>query len=231
MQKNATIVAAALSIAASLFAGEASAQQAYKIGISGAATGPASPSYLPHIEESACTCGSSTTRAASMPQRSSVIVDDKAAPSEAASSAKRLMDDDAEVLAVGPDGLSSTYAPMFQAATRTKTRSFSWARPSVRAMRPGRQNPLMFLRRQHVGPRHRRLLASPLVKALAEKNREELKLALVAADIYQPAGHRRHGGARQERERHDRRRSRRCRSEPPTSAGLPSASSQAAPIT
>ena len=41
---------AALVAAAGLHAGAASAQSGYKIGISGAATGPASPSYLPHIE-------------------------------------------------------------------------------------------------------------------------------------------------------------------------------------
>ena len=49
-----------------------------------------------------------------------IVLDDKAAPSEAASNAKRLMDDE-QVLAVGQMSLSSTYAPMFQAATRTKT--------------------------------------------------------------------------------------------------------------
>src|SRR3954453_16538203 len=41
---------AGLVAAAGLHADAASAQLGYKIGISGAATGPASPSYLPHIE-------------------------------------------------------------------------------------------------------------------------------------------------------------------------------------
>ena len=49
-----------------------------------------------------------------------IVLDDKASPSEAASNAKRLMDDE-QVLAVGQMSLSSTYAPMFQAAARTKT--------------------------------------------------------------------------------------------------------------
>jgi branched-chain amino acid transport system substrate-binding protein len=43
----ATVVAGCV---ATMLASEAPAQTAYKIGVSGAATGPASPSYLPHIE-------------------------------------------------------------------------------------------------------------------------------------------------------------------------------------
>ncbi|MGO9699733.1 MAG: hypothetical protein ACLPX7_10780, partial [Xanthobacteraceae bacterium] len=52
MLRKVTIAAvplAALCLSA-LIAGNVSAQTAYKVGISGAATGPVSPSYLPHIE-------------------------------------------------------------------------------------------------------------------------------------------------------------------------------------
>jgi len=101
--------------------GTATAQTAYKIGISGAATGPASPSYLPHIEGIRTYFRQLNDKGGVNGAKVEVTyLDDKAAPSEAASNAKKLMDDE-QVLAVGLMSLSSTYAPMFQAATRTNT--------------------------------------------------------------------------------------------------------------
>ena len=112
---------AGLVAAAGLHAGEASAQLGYKIGISGAATGPASPSYLPHIEGLRIYLSQLNDKGGVNGHKIDFIVlDDKAAPTEAANNAKRLMDDD-QVLAVALMSLSSTYAPMFQAAVRTKT--------------------------------------------------------------------------------------------------------------
>jgi branched-chain amino acid transport system substrate-binding protein len=112
---------AALSLTAGLASSAALAQTPYKIGISGAATGPASPSYLPHIEGIRLYLRQLNDKGGINGGKVDVVlVDDKAAPSEAASNAKRLMDDE-QVLAVGLMSLSSTYAPMFQAATRTKT--------------------------------------------------------------------------------------------------------------
>lgn len=184
MQRNATILAAALSIAASIFGGEAGAQQTYKIGISGAATGPASPSYLPHIEGIRTYLRQLNDKGGINGAKIDVIfVDDKAAPSEAASNAKRLMDDE-QVLAVGLMSLSSTYAPMFQAATRTKTLVLLLGQ----AVCPGNaagadKNPLVFCGGSTSDPVTAGYWQVPLVKALADKNREELKLALVAADI------------------------------------------------
>src|SRR5262249_39030987 len=121
MQGQGTRLLASLTIAVAALAGTADAQQAYKIGISGAATGPASPSYLPHIEGIRAYIRQLNEKGGVNGMTiDAVFVDDKAAPSEAASNAKRLMDDEG-VLAVGLMSLSSTYAPMFQAATRTKT--------------------------------------------------------------------------------------------------------------
>ena len=88
-----------------------------------------------------------------------IVLDDKAAPSEAATNAKRLMDDE-QVLAVGQMSLSSTYAPMFQAAARTKTptsaaRPWRCARPTHHAA----DESLRLLRRQHVRSQHCAALA------------------------------------------------------------------------
>jgi branched-chain amino acid transport system substrate-binding protein len=99
----------------------AMAQSSIKIGVSGAATGPASPNYLPNIEAFRMYVRGINDRGGVNGSKIELIVlDDKAAPSEAASNAKRLMDDE-QVLMVGQMSLSSTYAPMFQAAARTKT--------------------------------------------------------------------------------------------------------------
>src|SRR5262245_51732593 len=184
MRKRPAIFATALAVAGSLFVGTANAQQTFKIGISGAATGPASPSYLPHIEGIRTYLRQLNDKGGIDGAKVDVIfVDDKAAPSEAASNAKRLMDDE-QVLAVGLMSLSSTYAPMFQAATRTKTPVLLLGQ----AVCPGNaagpdKNPLVFCGGSTSDPSTAGYWQVPLVKALAEKNREELKLALVAADI------------------------------------------------
>src|SRR3972149_5408774 len=105
------LLAAALALP---LASSVSAQTAYKIGISGAATGPASPSYLPHIESIRTYIRQLNDNGGINGVKVDVVfVDNKASPSEAASNAKRLMDDEG-VLAVGLISLSSTYAPMFQ---------------------------------------------------------------------------------------------------------------------
>ena len=68
--------------------------------------------------------------------------------------------DDEQVLAVGLMSLSSTYAPMFQAATRTKTPVLLLGQAVCPANAAGPQmNPIRVLRRQHVRSEHRRLLA------------------------------------------------------------------------
>src|SRR6476620_3230802 len=91
----------------------AMAQSAIKIGVSGAATGPASPNYAPNIEAFRMYVRTINDRGGINGSKIELIVlDDKAAPSEAASNAKRLMDDE-QVLAVAQMSLSSTYAPMF----------------------------------------------------------------------------------------------------------------------
>src|SRR3974390_2339399 len=101
---SALLLAAALGLPC---ATSVPAQTAYKIGISGAATGPASPSYLPHIEGIRTYLRQLNDRGGVNGNKIDVIyMDDKAAPSEAASNAKKLMDDD-NVLAVGLMSLSS----------------------------------------------------------------------------------------------------------------------------
>src|SRR6266542_4454762 len=123
MLRKTTFLAVSLTALCStvMFIYPASAQSAYKIGISGAATGPASPSYLPHIEGIRTYLRQLNDKGGINGAKVDVVfVDDKAAPSEAASNAKRLMDDE-QVLALGLMSLSSTYAPVFQAAARTKT--------------------------------------------------------------------------------------------------------------
>jgi branched-chain amino acid transport system substrate-binding protein len=184
MQTHAKRLAVALAMAAATCAGTASAQQAYKIGISGAATGPASPSYLPHIEGIRTYIRQLNDKGGVNGVKiDAVFVDDKAAPSEAASNAKRLMDDEG-VLAVGLMSLSSTYAPMFQAATRTKTPVLLLGQ----AVCPGNANtpqmhPLVFCGGSTSEPNAAAYWQVPLVKALATRNGDTLKLALVAADI------------------------------------------------
>jgi branched-chain amino acid transport system substrate-binding protein len=169
---------------AGVMEGHALAQSPHKIGISGAATGPASPSYLPHIEGIRAYLRALNDKGGINGSKVDVVfVDDKAAPSEAASNAKRLMDDE-QVLAVGLMSLSSTYAPMFQVATRTKTAVLLLGQ----AVCPGnaataQMNPLVFCGGSTSDPNTAGYWQVPLVKALADKNGDTVKLALVAADI------------------------------------------------
>lgn len=184
MDRSTKLFATTLAIALMGLAGTAAAQSTYKIGISGAATGPASPSYLPHLEGIRTYLRQLNDKGGVNGTKVDVIfVDDKAAPSEAASNAKRLMDDE-QVLAVGLMSLSSTYAPMFQAAKRTKTPVLLLGQ----AVCPGNaatpeKNPLVFCGGSTSDPITAGYWQVPLVKALAEKNGDALKLALVAADI------------------------------------------------
>jgi ABC-type branched-subunit amino acid transport system substrate-binding protein len=174
---------AALVVLSSL-GGAAVAQSGYKIGISGAATGPASPSYLPHIEGIRLYVLQLNDKGGIDGEKiDAVFLDDKAAPSEAASNAKRLMDDE-QVLAVGLMSLSSTYTPMFQAATRTNTPVLLLGQAVCPANAAGPQmNPLVFCGGSTSDPKTAGNWQVPLVKALAEKHGDQLKLALVAADI------------------------------------------------
>jgi len=111
------------------------------------------------------------------------VLDDKAAPSEAASNAKRLMDDE-QVLPVGLMSLSSTYAPVFQAAARTKTPVLLLGMGVCPATATGPQmNPFIFCGGSTSDPNTAAAWQVPLVKALADKNKDKVKLALVAMDI------------------------------------------------
>ena len=84
MQTHARKLAAALAMAAAACTGTANAQQAYRIGISGAATGPASPSYLPHIEGIRAYIRQLNDKGGVNGVKvDAIFVDDKAAPSEA----------------------------------------------------------------------------------------------------------------------------------------------------
>ena len=122
--------------------------------MSGAATGPASPNYAPNIEGFRMYVRAAQRRGGVNGSKIELIVlDDKAAPSEAASNAKRLMDDE-QVLAVGQMSLSSTYAPMFQAAARTKTPVLLLGMGVCPAnANTPQMNPLRVLRRQHLRSR------------------------------------------------------------------------------
>jgi len=174
------------SIAALMISSQisANAQSAFKLGISGAATGPASPSYLPHIEGLRIYLRQLNDSGGIGGKKIDVVsLDDKAAPSEAAANAKRLMDDE-QVLAVALMSLSSTYAPMFQAASRTKTPILLLGQ----AVCPGNagapdKNPYVFCGGSTSDPITAGFWQVPLVKALAEKRGDALKLALVAMDI------------------------------------------------
>lgn len=177
----ATIVAGCTAV---VLAAPAAAQQSYKIGISGAATGPASPSYLPHIEGLRIYLRQLNDKGGVGGKKLDVTyLDDRAAPSEAASNAKKLMDDD-QVLAVGLMSLSSTYAPMFQAATRTSTPVLLLGQAVCPANASTPQmNPLVFCGGSTSDPMTAGFWQVPLVKAIADRNKDSLKLALVAADI------------------------------------------------
>lgn len=175
---------AAIVAAAGIHGGAASAQPTYKIGISGAATGPASPSYLPHIEGLRIYLSQLNDKGGVNGHKIDfILLDDKAAPSEAANNAKRLMDDD-QVLAVALMSLSSTYAPMFQAAARTKTPLLLLGQAVCPANASTPQmNPYVFCGGSTSDPNTAGYWQVPLVKALANKNKDKLKLALVAMDI------------------------------------------------
>lgn len=162
----------------------ASAQGTYKIGISGAATGPNSPSYLPHIEGIRLYIRQLNDAGGVNGSKVDVVfVDDKGAPSDAAANAKRLMDDES-ALTVALMSISSTYAPMFQAATRTKTpvMLLGQAVCPANAATP-EMNPLVFCGGSTSDPNTAGYWQVPLVKKLAERNKETLKLGLVAMDI------------------------------------------------
>ena len=177
-----TAALAALSLAAGI--GPAAAQAPFKIGVSAAATGPASPNYAPNVEGLRLYVRALNDRGGVDGSKIELLVlDDKAAPSEAASNAKRLMDDE-QVLAVGLMSLSSTYAPMFQASTRTKTPVLLLGMGVCPANAVGPQmNPLVFCGGSTSDPNVAAVWQVPLVKALAERNKDKVKLALVAMDI------------------------------------------------
>jgi branched-chain amino acid transport system substrate-binding protein len=162
----------------------ATAQSPLRIGVSAAATGPASPNYAPNVEGLRLYVRALNDRGGVAGAKVELIVlDDKAAPSEAASNAKRLMDDE-QVIAVGQMSLSSTYAPMFQAAMRTKTPVLLLGMGVCPANASGPQmNPLVFCGGSTSDPSTAAAWQVPLVKALAEKNKDKVKLALVAMDI------------------------------------------------
>src|SRR5258708_8307225 len=164
--------------------GAASAQSTFKIGVSGAATGPASPNYSPNIEGLRTYVRALNDRGGVNGSKVELIVlDDKAAPSEAASNAKRLMDDE-QVLAVGLMSLSSTYAPVFQAAARTKTPVLLLGMGVCPATATGPQmNPFVFCSGSTSDPNTAAAWQVPLVKALAGKNKDKLKPALIAIGI------------------------------------------------
>jgi ABC-type branched-subunit amino acid transport system substrate-binding protein len=167
-----------------IWAGQGAGAQEYKIGVSGAATGPASPSYLPHIEGFRAYIRAVNDRGGVNGKKiNAIILDDKAAPSDAASNAKRLMDDEG-VLAVALMSLSSTYAPMFSAATRTSTPVLLLGQAVCPANASTPQmNPFVFCGGSTSDPMTAGFWQVPLVKAIAEHNNDTLKLALVAADI------------------------------------------------
>lgn len=186
MSKTLKIMTLAIAVAgcAAIAASAARAQDTYRIGISGAATGPASPSYLPHIEGLRLYLTQLNERGGVNGKKVEyVLLDDKAAPSEASNNAKRLMDDDS-ILAVALMSLSSTYAPMFQAATRTKTPVLLLGQAVCPAdAATPKMNPLVFCGGSTSDPQTAGYWQVPLVKALADSNKDELKLALVAMDI------------------------------------------------
>lgn len=160
------------------------AQNVYKIGISGTATGPASPSYLPHTEGTRLYLQQLNDQGGIDGRKVDIVfLDDKGAPSEAANNAKRLVDDE-QVLMIALMSLSSTYAPMFQAAARTKTPLIlaGQAVCPADAATPKR-NPFVFCASSTSEPNAATLWQVPFVKALAERNKQPLKLALVAMDI------------------------------------------------
>src|SRR5256885_6371649 len=152
----------------------AAAQSTFKIGVSGAATGPASPNYAPNIEGLRLYVRALNDRGGVAGHKVELIVlDDKAAPSEAASNAKRLMDDE-QVLAVGLMSLSSTYTPMFQAATRTKTPVLLLGMGVCPATASGPQmNPFVFCGGSTSDPNIAAAWQIPLVKAIAERNQDK----------------------------------------------------------
>lgn len=183
---SAVKAAATLAAVAGMLASAAApaAQEAYKVGISGTAAGPASPSYFPHTEGIRLYLRQLNERGGVDGHPVEVVfLDDKGAPSEAANNAKRLMQDE-DVLMVALMSLSSTYAPMFQMAARTKT-------PLVlagQAVCPpeagtGKKNPYVFCASSTSDPNTAALWQVPFVQALAERNNDELRLALVAMDI------------------------------------------------
>jgi branched-chain amino acid transport system substrate-binding protein len=176
------IMLASAALLAGAAIGPAAAQ--YKIGVSGAATGPASPSYLPHIEGFRAYIRAVNDRGGINGKKiEAIFLDDKAAPSEAASNAKRLMDDE-QVLVVSLMSLSSTYTPMFTVASRTSTpvMLLGQAVCPANAATP-QMNPFVFCGGSTSDPMTAGFWQVPLVKAIADNNKDTLKLALVAADI------------------------------------------------
>src|SRR5262249_62125067 len=144
----------------------------------------ASPNYAPNIEGLRAYVRALNDRGGINGSKIELIVlDDKAAPSEAASNAKRLMDDE-QVLAVGHMSLSSTYAPMFQAAARTKPPVLLLGMGVCPATAAGPQmSPFVFCGGSTSDPNTAAAWQGRLGKALAEKNQGKLKPALVPVEI------------------------------------------------
>ena len=150
---------------------------------------------LPHVS-----CGQLNDRGGVNGSKIELIVlDDKAAPSEAAINAKRLMDDE-QVLAVALMSLSSTYAPMFQAAARTKTPVLLLGQAVCPANAATPQmNPYVFCGGSTSDPNTARLLAGAAGEGAGREEQGQGE-ARAGRDGHsdQPAGHRHHGEDRRQ---------------------------------
>ena len=159
-------------------------QSAYKIGISGAATGPASPSYLPHIE------GFRTYLRPAQRQGRHQRQQDRRHRARRQGGAER-----GGIERQAPDGRRAGAGGRADEPVvdlRADVPGGDAHQDAGAAARPGglsgqcgtpQMNPFVFCGGSTSDPNTAGYWQVPLVKALADKNKDELKLALVADDI------------------------------------------------
>lgn len=173
-------VAAAALGAASV---PAAAQEPFRIGVSGAITGPVSSSYSPQVDGLRLYVQQLNEKGALGGRRIELIVlDDQGQPARAATNAKRLIEDE-KVLAMQLVSVSATYGSAFKSARENRTPlvlSGTSVCPST--IFPPNTDPYVYCAGFiSTGPEAQ--FAIPFAARRAKQATQDLKLGLVAMDI------------------------------------------------
>lgn len=137
-------LAAAVAVAGLLPFGSASAQDTYKIGVTGAMTGPASATQAPVVEMLRIYVDRLNAKGGINGHKISLLLeDDQAEPSKAAANATKLVRQEGVVLLIN-SSFSSTYGPVIAESKRGKVPLWFVGAVCPKETHPPKPDPLMF---------------------------------------------------------------------------------------